>query len=207
MLRLASNSNDALKESCLLPGTGYSWGLQVQQCMEMVHFTYDNSSEVRMAGPALLGMLMREVNPISQLQGADWCSAPAHSTQLQHLKYIRILPFSVHKPQGRAIKAVFTCMLCSVSFWALVGEKKKLFGSKLFSNATYLLKRLGYLALRAYSPFSPLYPPVHHIQQTRSMWKANHATAASHRLLVSFWSQVRITTKLSPSWSAIKIVN
>lgn len=207
-LRLASNSNDALKESCSLRGTGYRRGLRVQQCTEMFHFTYDNSSEkVRMARPASLGRFMQGVNPNSQIQGADWCSAPALSTQLQHLKYVWILPSSVHKPQERAIKTVFTCMLCSLSFWAL-GVGKKLSGSKLFSDLTFLLKRLGYLALRPYSPFPlPPPPPTHPSNPTRSTWKGNHTIAASHRLLVSFWSHLCIITVSSPSWRTIKTVN
>lgn len=104
-----------------------------------------------------LQRFMQGVNHNSQLQEAlVLCSCTQHPTSAP-VTYLWILPSSVHKPQDRAIKTIF--MLCSFSLWALRGLGWGLIFLSLPSNLA-----------------------VHQIQQ---MWKENHNTAASHRLLMS----------------------
>ena len=167
--------------------------------METLHLTYGNICEgVRIARPASLGRFMRGVNPDSHRQGAGWCSAPALSTQLQHLKQKWTLPSSAQATgdsnQGLCSHACFVPS-ASELLW---GEKKPFFDQNSFliflSSNTWLSSTKA-----LFSPHFLSTLLVHQIQQTRSTQKENRAPATSHRLLVSFWSWPYTTTIWPPS--------
>lgn len=106
--------NRCSKKYCLLPSSGCGWGLWAQQCMEMLHFTWQLLGCLGTSDLHCWGSTHR-VNPNSHIQEWHWvlllCSTAMSACQD---------PALCAQTTESAINVTLKT-LCSLNFWALLG--------------------------------------------------------------------------------------